>query len=235
MDTIKNDRLPIRQLNCPGAGSAAVALWLAGPASPGCVPERLWNSLSKDEKDRANRFLKAQDRALFAVTRAVLRLLLGEATKVPADKIVFAAGPFGKPCLAGSAGPHFNVSHSGSWALIGLSDTRPIGVDIEFMRKGGGELDLARSFFSDTEYGALENLENGMRHHSFYQIWTCKEAVLKALGVGIPVHLRDFSVELTKERYRIHPEPNCFSPSLSSVIACPVEVPSGYAGCYALA
>lgn len=235
MQNIENEQPPIRRLNSPSAGSAAVALWLAGPAGSGGVPELLWNCLSNDEKDRANRFLKEQDRTLFAMTRAFLRLLLGEATKVPADKIIFAEGPFGKPRLAGTGGPHFNVSHSGSWALIGLSDTHPIGVDIEFMRRGSDELGVARSFFSDAEYGALESLENGMRHQSFYQIWTCKEAVLKAFGVGIPQHLKDFSVELTGECYTIHPEPNCFSPLLASVIACPVDVPGGYAGCYALA
>jgi 4'-phosphopantetheinyl transferase len=172
---------------------------------------------------------------LFALTRALLRALLSEATSVPADKIAFAEGPYGKPRLAGTGGPHFNVSHSGSWALIGVSDSRPIGVDIEAMRGAGGELELARSFFSDAEYRALKGLENGMLLQSFYKIWTCKEAVLKALGAGISEHLKDFSVELTGQRYAIHPDPNCALPSLASVVACPVEVPGGYAGCYALA
>jgi 4'-phosphopantetheinyl transferase len=119
--------------------------------------------------------------------------------------------------------------------LIGLSDSRPIGVDIELMRRAGGELELARSFFSDAEYRALEGQENSRLLQSFYKIWTCKEAILKALGVGISEHLEDFSVELTGERYAIHAEPNCFLTSLASVVANPVEVPGGYAGCYALA
>jgi 4'-phosphopantetheinyl transferase len=119
--------------------------------------------------------------------------------------------------------------------LIGLSDSRPIGVDIELMRRAGGELELARSFFSDAEYRALEGQENSRLLQSFYKIWTCKEAILKALGVGISEHLKDFSVELTGERYVILAEPNCFLPSLASVVANPVEVPGGYAGCYALA
>jgi 4'-phosphopantetheinyl transferase len=227
--------LPIKRLTLPSAQSAGVVLWLAGPAGSGGVPEHLWTTLSAAEQDRANRFLHAQDRIMFALTRAVLRALLSEATGVPADQILFAEGPYGKPGLAGIGGPHFNVSHSGSWALIGLSDSRPIGVDIELMRRAGGELELARSFFSDAEYRALEGQENGSLLHSFYKIWTCKEAILKALGVGISVHLKDFSVELTGERYAIHAEPNCFLPSLASVVANPVEVPAGYAGCYALA
>jgi 4'-phosphopantetheinyl transferase len=225
--------LPLKRLPLPSG--AGVALWLAGPAGPGEVPEHLWNTLSRAEKDRANRFFRAPDRTLFALTRGTLRCLLSKATGVAADKIAFAAGPHGKPCLAGTNGPHFNVSHSGSWALIGFSDSRDIGVDIEFMRAAGGELDLARSFFSATEYRSLEGLANGMLLSTFYKIWTCKEAVLKAHGAGISEHLKDFSVELTEDGYAIHAEPNCFSSSLASVAVEPVEVPEGYAGCYALA
>jgi 4'-phosphopantetheinyl transferase len=69
---------------------------------------------------------------------------------------------------------------------------------------------------------------------SFYRIWTCKEAVLKACGAGITEHLKDFSVELTENGFAIHPEPDCFSSSLASAVE-PVAVPEGYAGCYALA
>lgn len=225
--------LPHKRLTLPSG--AGVALWIAGPAGPGEVPEHLWNTLSFGEKDRANRFLRVEDRALFALTRGTLRCLLSEATGVPADKIAFVDGPYGKPHLAEPNGPHFNVSHSGSFALIGFSGSRDIGVDIEFMRAAGGELDLARTFFSAAEYRSLEGLANGMLLSSFYKIWTCKEAVLKAHGAGISEHFADFSVELTEDGFVIHPERDCFSPPLASVAVQPVEVPEGYAGCYALA
>ncbi|MGI8567973.1 MAG: 4'-phosphopantetheinyl transferase family protein [Methylocella sp.] len=225
--------LPLKRLTLPSG--AGVALWLTGPAGPDGVPEHLWNTLSSSETDRANRFRRAQDRTLFALTRGTLRYLLSKATGVAADKIAFAEGPYGKPHLAGTDGPHFNVSHSGCWALIGFSGSRAIGVDIEFMRAAGGELDLARSFFSAAEYRSLEGLERDKLLSSFYKIWTCKEAVLKAIGAGISAHLKDFSVELTEDGYVIHPEPDCFSPSLASVAVQPVDVPDGYEGCYALA
>jgi 4'-phosphopantetheinyl transferase len=233
IDMAETCALPLKRLTSPSG--AGVALWLAGPAGPGEVPEHLWNTLSRGEKDRANRFRRADNRSLFALTRAALRSLMAEATGVAAGKIAFAEGPYGKPSLVGTHGPHFNVAHSGSWALIGFSGSRDIGVDIEFMRAAGGELDLARSFFSSAEYCFLEGLANGMLRSSFYKIWTCKEAVLKAHGAGISQHLKDFSVELTGDGYAIHPEPNCFSPALASVAVQPVEVPEGYAACYALA
>jgi 4'-phosphopantetheinyl transferase len=232
-DVAETHVLPLRQLTLPtGAG---VALWLVGPAGPGGVPEHLWSPLSRGEKDRANRFRRPEDRALFALTRGMLRYLLSKATGVPAEEFAFAEGPHGKPHLAGTNGPRFNVSHSGCWALIGFSNSHDIGVDIEFMRAAGGELDLARSFFSAAEYRSLEDLANGTLLSSFYKIWTCKEAVRKAYGAGITEHLKNFSVELTADGFAIHPEPNCFSPSLASVAVQPVEVPDGYVGCCALA
>jgi 4'-phosphopantetheinyl transferase len=230
---VETRALLLRRLTSPSG--ADVALWLAGPADQGGVPEHLWNTLSRGEKDRANRFRRADDRSLFALARGALRALLSEATGTPPDKIAFAEGPHGKPYLAGTHGPHFNASHSGSWALIGFSNSRDIGVDIEFMRPAGGERDLARSFFSAAEYRSLEGLANGMLLSSFYKIWTCKEAVLKACGTGISEHLKDFSVELTEDGYAIHPEPNCFSSSLASVAVEPIGVPGGYAACCALA
>ena len=235
MEIVEHHWLPIKRLTLASAANEGVVIWLAGPVWAREIPEPLWNCLSNDERNRANRFFHDRDRNLFAMTRAILRTLLSEAASVPANQILFAEGPHGKPGLAGIKGPQFNVSHSGSWALIGLSDRRPIGVDIELTRNSGDELDLARSFFSDAEYRTLEGLEDGARLQSFYKIWTCKEAVLKAIGAGISAHLKDFSVEWTSDRYAIIPECSCPLPLLASIAAYPVEVPMGYAGCYALA
>ena len=98
----------------------------------------------------------------------------------------------------------------------------------------------ARSFerrFQLADYVVVKGagLENGLLLQSFYKIWTCKEAVLKALGTGITKHLKEFSIESSNERYLIHTEPDCVLPVLASVVAHSIEVPSGYAGCYALA
>jgi 4'-phosphopantetheinyl transferase len=232
LNTLDGNALLLKKLSLPR--DVAVTLWLAGPADPCGVPQHVWNTLSSGEKDRANRFHRAQDRALFALTRAALRHLLSAETGILPQNIAFAdEGPYGKPCLTGRRGPHFNVSHSGSFALIGLSASRPVGVDIEAMRAVGGELDLARTFFSGAEYRALEGLQGRALLSAFYKIWTCKEAVLKACGCGITEHLKEFSVELTTDGYAIHPEPFCFFPPIASIAVGPVEVPEGYVGCYA--
>jgi 4'-phosphopantetheinyl transferase len=231
---MNNDPVPpVKRLSWPGC--AGVGLWLAGPSSAGAVPEQLWNILSVTEKNRAERFLCSEDRALFVMTRGTLRFLLSTATGIAAEAIAFAEGPFGKPYLSQIRGPHFNVSHSGSFALIGLSECRPIGVDIERMRLTGDELSAARRYFSAAEYRALQSQEKDAMLSAFYKIWTCKEAVLKACGVGISEHLKHFSVDVTKDGIVLHPEPNWIPPTLATISAAPVAVPPGYAGCCALA
>ena len=228
---------PVSRLN-DFAGSlpeSKVVLWLAGPIGPEEIPSYVWDSLADEEKARANRLFQPQDRRLFALTRAALRHLLSRTTQIPAKKILFSEGPNGKPYLSSGSGPYFNVSHSGGYALIGLSDHRPIGVDIEWMQPFADQTAVARSFFSPAEYQALTELSEALRPAAFYKIWTCKEAVLKALGVGITAHLKEFSVEWTKTPYALLWDQNCSLPGHALIEAFPIEVAEGYAGCYALA
>ncbi len=222
------DRLGWRRV-----GDVAVELWLVDVDQKSARAADV-SALSEDEMNRANRFLRAEDRARYMLTRAALRRLLGEATGASPEKLAFALGPYGKPALAGAETLHFNVSHSGALALIGVSSNHPIGVDIELMRENVDELALARSFFCAEEHGLLASLEGAAQLAAFYRIWTCKEAVLKAFGVGITAYLKDFVVELTPAGPRIRPQRDCFTPALADVRVESIEASDGYAATLAL-
>jgi 4'-phosphopantetheinyl transferase len=214
---------------------AEVRLWLVDVgADPAALPQTSL-PLSQDEIDRANRFHHPEDRARFMLTRAALRHLLAEATGRAAQTLAFCAGAHGKPALVGDEALQFNASHSGALALIGVSSRRPIGVDIELMREAIDELRLARTFFRDDEHNFLAGLAGEGRLEAFYRIWTAKEAVLKAFGVGITAYLKDFRVRLKPAGIDIEPAPGCFKPELAAVGAASVETPAGYAAAYALA
>ncbi len=230
-DLAAETRFDLRRLETKQGGSR---LWLLGLAEAGGREQDHTEDLSAEERARADRFLRAEDRRRFVSTRAALRSLLGAALGCAPKEVAFATGPYGKPHLASGAGPHFNASHSGAYALIGISD-RPIGVDIELMRDNLDELALAESFFCADEHQQLVGLERPAQLQAFYRIWTCKEAVLKAFGVGISRHLTDFSVELTGDGFSLRPHPGCFAPNLAAVAAEPVAVAEGYAAAIALA
>ncbi len=222
----------LRELGTRHDGVTLLLLDVA-PATPRL--RGVLDTLSIEERERAARFASAEDRLRFALTRAALRHSLGAATGRAPESLVFGAGPFGKPCLADADGLFFNVSHSGSLALIGLSRRRPIGVDIERMRDLPDLLDLAEACFSARDYRALAGLPPRARESAFYAIWTGKEAILKALGTGIADGLRDFSVCPIGRGFTIVPETDSFARRLAGAALERVEVPATYAAAFALA
>lgn len=79
---------------------------------------------------------------------------------------------------------YFNLSHSGQYVFCGVSG-REIGVDIQKVQKAD-ELRLAKRFFSEEEYTALEGCkEQEIRRQMFFRMWTRKEAYGKLTGHGL--------------------------------------------------
>jgi 4'-phosphopantetheinyl transferase len=151
------------------------------------------------ERQRAARFHAAEHASRFVVAHARLRQQLGALLSVAPDDIRFAAGPHGKPAIAGElarAGLEFNLSHSGSLGLVGWSWRGAIGVDIEFWRSTSDEAALVRRFFSASETAAYEQLAPALRTQAFFNCWTRKEAYVKAVGRGLGLPLHSFDVSM---------------------------------------
>lgn len=161
--------------------------------------QRCFALLSPDEAVRARRFLLPTHQRRYAVARASLRALLGAELGLAPEAVRFRYGEHGKPALApGPAGPDlgFNVSHSGELALIGLIRGAQIGVDIEAERDLTDQDALVRRYFSAAEIEDYFGLEPARRRAAFFNGWTRKEALVKALGQGLAFPLRAFDVTL---------------------------------------
>jgi 4'-phosphopantetheinyl transferase len=158
--------------------------------------------LSPDESARASRFHFEKDRVYFARCRSALRRLLAAYLSVPAAGICFEYPSGGKPQLAVYQNPgalEFNVSHSGSIALIAVAREQRIGVDIEKIRPDVDADALAERFFSVRERAGLRALPDRLRVAGFFACWTRKEAFLKATGEGLAFPLADFSVSTSPD------------------------------------
>lgn len=197
------------------------------------APE-IFSCLSVAERERKARFRSAEDRLRFGLTRSALRHVLAEITGQAPDSIVLATGPKGKPRLADAERPYFNVSHSGSRALVAVSQLRPIGVDIERIREISDLLGLAEAFFSPREAQLLVGLPPHQRESAFYAIWTGKESILKALGSGLGDAMRDFSVAPTEHGFSVVTTKTRPVPGLDEVCLDKIEVPEDYAAALAL-
>jgi 4'-phosphopantetheinyl transferase len=160
--------------------------------------ETCFAALSDDERARADRFLRQEDRDRYAGCHAALRRILSGALETDPLSIRFCDDGSGKPELDDPwrGALRFNLSHSGQVGLIGVSATARIGVDVEWARPIADCLGLARSHFAPAEVAALEALPTDACQAGFYACWTRKEAFVKALGLGLSFPLHRFVVSV---------------------------------------
>jgi 4'-phosphopantetheinyl transferase len=146
--------------------------------------------LSAEELDRASRFHREQDRRCYIAAHALLRRALSRYCNINAAGIAFAQLEFGKPILAtvNDAPPvHFSLSHSGAHAAVAICRSAEVGVDIEEQRTNFDPHDLARACMNARERDLI-SAAGDRSHACFLELWTAKEAVLKAAGFGLTVN-----------------------------------------------
>jgi 4'-phosphopantetheinyl transferase len=186
-------------LDCvPPLPADEIHVWRAELTCDSVTEAGLAETLSDQERARAQRFVQPPDRRRFIVARGQLRRLLGGYLSVSPDAVNLTAGRFGKPYLADATSEiRFNTAHSNELVLFAFARFREIGVDLEFERSDVETLELARRFFSEDEVYALFSVTApDERRHAFYRCWTRKEAYLKALGEGLQLPLDGFAVTI---------------------------------------
>jgi len=184
--------------------------------------------LSVAERERAARYRFEWDRRRFIAGRVALRRRLGGVLDCPPDRVELMVGPFGKPQLPNGL-PQFNVSHSGQWALIAVTEVGTIGVDIEAVDQRVDIAGVGRRTFSTMERSSLA--EVGDRVEGFFDLWTLKEAVVKADGRGLSLEPATFTVS-TGEEPRLLDPPDGSDPSCWQLRR--LEVPEGLRAALAL-
>ena len=163
-------------------------VWQAFLPFPGETFSRLVSHLNAAEQDRAARLVNPGHGDRFRSARGLLRHLLGRRLGQHPRDLVFAVEPGGKPYLerlSDKTPPAFSLSHSHDCIVIAISDSGPIGVDVEKQRAGISMDAIIRRFFKPVEHEAWEALPPAERHSAFLRLWTRKEAILKALGLGL--------------------------------------------------
>lgn len=157
-----------------------------------CVPlhcavlaeSKLSAMLDSAEAANAARFETRELRRRHVVSHGMLRLLLSAFNGQNPRAIHICTGSRGKPYVAGD-GPHFSLSHSSEVALIAITNSGPIGVDIERVRPELGIDRFTRGLFASPEVALIESLPTESRTRAWFQAWTRLEAVTKASGVGL--------------------------------------------------
>lgn len=147
--------------------------------------------LSEEERERAVRFVSPELRKAFVSAHVGLRRILASYLGCKPESLGISAMVDGKPFLPDYPGFHFNLSHSGTIALVAVA-WAPVGVDVEQVERKVDYTVLAERFFHERERQAM--LSGADSRKAFFDIWTAKEACLKATGVGLRAELSAIDV-----------------------------------------
>jgi 4'-phosphopantetheinyl transferase len=189
--------------------------------------------LSPSERARRERHVRAEDRDRFALGAALLRALVGASTglapaAVAVERTCPRCGqPHGRPRLPG-CDLHASVTHSGRVAAAAITAAGPVGIDVELIAGGDpGALagddpgPLAEAIRAPGEAPARSPRE-------FHIVWTRKEAVLKATGVGLELAMTRVHVSAAERPPALLAYDGCEPPPARMLDLQPAP---GYLGC----
>lgn len=161
------------------------------------VLSEVYGSLSPERQADVDRKRFENDKKLSAGAGLLLRYAFKNA-EISEDFPVIEKNLFGKPYLRDYPDIHFNISHSGKYVFLAVSD-KEVGCDVEeikpFRDFNSSRLAIAEHFFSEGEVRAINGTpELSEKNLLFYKIWTMKESFIKAKGGGLSIPLDSFDV-----------------------------------------
>lgn len=149
--------------------------------------------LDTDQQKRADRFIFHKHRRRFITAHAFVRIILAKYLNVKATQLTFTYNAHGKPALSSHPFLQFNLTHSHDLALLAIGLDYPLGIDVEFFspRPYAG---IGSHIFSKREMHELNALPKALKPMGFFNLWTQKEALIKACGLGLSYPTQDFDV-----------------------------------------
>lgn len=175
-------------------GANEIHVWHTDLTAQEAAIDRLFPLLDNHEQSRAARFLVPEPRVQFILSRAFLRIALGQYLQIAPREVRFHTAEHGKPELTGGSGLHFNLSHTDGTTMIAVTRAGRVGVDVERIRENLDPWALGKRFFSQQESEWLRSRPLDQRFAAFFACWTAKEAYVKACGGGLSVALDGFAV-----------------------------------------
>jgi phosphopantetheinyl transferase len=143
-----------------------------------------WLFLSPTERVRAASFVFPKHAAHWVACRAAMRRILGHLVHVPPAELPVVVSDLGKPGLAEPFDSlHFSLTHCEDLALLAVCGDGPVGVDVEPSSRASELIDCESTFCHPSEIDSLP-AEPAGRGARLLELWTAKEALLKALGTG---------------------------------------------------
>ena len=158
---------------------------------PGLLTE-YHSFLNEEERRQQGRFHFKKHRHQYLLTRALVRSTLSlYVNTIKPDQWEFSKNRYGKPSIKNSIHfpLQFNLSHTDEMIVLAVTLGREIGVDVEWVGRKGQTVEIAERFFSPPEIEQLQALPAARQRDRFFDLWTLKEAYIKACGMGLAIPL----------------------------------------------
>lgn len=159
--------------------------------------EALRARLTEEERVRHDAFAFEKNRLEFLLTRALSRFVLARWENKRASDLQFRATKYGQPLLHPISDVRFNLTNTTLLVACIVSRSRDVGVDAEPIHEGERILGVAETVFTHAERDALAKLSKKDRHHRAVELWTTKEAYMKARGLGMSIEPKTFAVDFS--------------------------------------
>lgn len=147
--------------------------------------------VSEEKRERINKYRIKSAAQQCLISDVLIRSVIHQKLRIDNTDIHFGKNKYGKPYLMGNEDFHFNVSHSNEWVVCAISDA-PVGIDVEKIKPT--DYNISERFFSEEEHNYIICKEGQQKLDSFYDLWTLKESYIKAIGKGLHMSLKDFSI-----------------------------------------
>jgi 4'-phosphopantetheinyl transferase len=191
-------------------------------------------SLSTEETDRANRFFNVQDKKRYLLVHYFLRDILSKYQNIPIETIEFYKDIHLKPYLKQKQNEqplYFNLSYREDYALLAISNSDVLGVDVEKIKPLENIKNFITTFFSPEEQQLiLQQPTEPERLAILFRFWTIKESIIKALGVGFELPLINYNVSDFIKNTSANPH---FDINQKWYI-CPIEINDTYKASFAV-
>jgi 4'-phosphopantetheinyl transferase len=170
---------------------------------------RLLARLDEQERIRAARFRFERDRLSFASAHALLRHALDRVAGAP-QPWRFEVGEFGKPRLDPPLDDiRFNLSHASELVAVAVTRGCDLGVDVEDALRDPDEATFSNLVLAPEELAELDGRAD--RSERLFRIWVAKEAIVKAIGLGLSLPVKQ--IMLHGDIPRLIAIPEIYGPS----------------------
>jgi len=162
--------------------------------------ENIKNKLIFSQSGKKHMDIFSSNDIKLSIGKELLLYALQKDYGIVIDDIYFEYNKYNKPYIKSLELLYFNISYSDNLVACAISKS-PVGLDIEsfILRRSS----LGRRFFSSEEVKYLHSDDEESSRNRFYEIWCCKEAYLKMLGIGFNRPLNSFTIRRLSEGYSV--------------------------------